>query len=113
MFRQHLSEKSGCYEIWLNKSKSFLQCTHWIPVLTKCIWLALKKSVAVFAQHSKNEWFIEKAPIDVADVVSTLADSAAGRWWQVQFPYGVAVDKDDNIYVSDFANQKIKKITQE
>ena len=50
-------------------------------------------------------------------VVSTLAGSISGdkdgigMEAQFQNPYGIAVDKDENVYVADYINHKIRKIT--
>jgi hypothetical protein len=45
--------------------------------------------------------------------VSTLAGSTLGDGDKFTFPYSVAVDRVDNVYVADGANHKIKKIAQE
>ncbi len=51
-------------------------------------------------------------------VVSTLAGTGtlgdvdgAGNIAQFNSPYGVAIDSDDNVYVADYSNHRIRKIT--
>ena len=43
--------------------------------------------------------------------VTTLAGSTAGDGEKFDYPISVAVDKDGNVYVADFDNHKIKKVT--
>jgi len=57
--------------------------------------------------------------ITAEGLVSTLAGSTeglrdgAGRSAQFSYPVGVAVDAEDNVYVADYGNDLIRKITSE
>ncbi|WP_396189162.1 putative Ig domain-containing protein [Flavobacterium sp.] len=78
------------------------------------------ESIVIDSQGNK---FICEGPnhrirkITVDGTVSTFAGSTIGDLDGIgteakfRFPYSITIDTDDNIYISDFGNNKIKKIT--
>ena len=63
--------------------------------------------------HSSKEFLYEPFVGTLAGKSATGADNGQGENAAFNFPGGIALDKDGNIFVADRNNQQIRKITQQ
>jgi sugar lactone lactonase YvrE len=77
--------------------------------------LAVDSSGNIYVSDERNNKIRKITP---AGLVSTLAGSGAqgfsdgiGTTAQFHYPFGIAIDNSDNLYVSDNYNSKIRKVT--
>ncbi|UTJ06117.1 Ig-like domain-containing protein [Arcobacter roscoffensis] len=83
---------------------------------TKIVGLTIDSSDNIYVSDS-SEHKIKK--ITPSGIISVFAGSisgfndATGELAKFNYPHGLAIDKNDNIYVADRSNHRIRKITQE